>query len=259
MTTCPDFEAISADVDGESPPEAAAALHAHVEGCDRCRRQRAQLLVLKAGIRGSVPDHHASEALRRKLEALAPASSPSSHRALARRALRWALPAAAALLVVVGGGIALSRWSRVGRESFESQLVGDHILNALNHEKPLHVVSDDPAVVEKWFQDNVDFGVSLPRLPGSRVTGGRLCVLGGRRAALTFVDVGDHRLSLFAMADGKAGAGPRCADGVQGFSVCRRSARGIEYALVGDLPGPELDRLLADGIAGRADPRDGHP
>jgi anti-sigma factor RsiW len=235
---CPDFETLSADVDGAAPETARPEIKSHIAECKRCQQVRAQLLVLKAAVRASVPDPQPSARLRERIEALVPATPPRP-----RRWTKW--PLAAAILVALGLGAFLWR-SRSGESRLVEQLVGDHILNALGHEKPIEVTSADPKVVEQWIAGKVDFAVDLPKLPGAQLAGGRLCSVAGRRALLAFYDMGPHRMSLFAMAT-EPHPGPRCREGVQGFTVCRRSARGVDYTIVSDLPASQVSPLLDSG------------
>jgi anti-sigma factor RsiW len=153
-------------------------------------------------------------------------------------------------VVVVALGVCALWWFRPAArgDAFVVQLVGDHVLNALGHEKPLEVTSSDATVVENWFAGRLDFAVKLPRLAGATLVGGRLCSVAGRRVALVFYDHLGHRLSLFVM-DAARERGPHaCDQDVKGFTVCRQTVHGVEYAVVADLPPGEVEPLLKAGL-----------
>ncbi|MCA1665008.1 MAG: hypothetical protein LC659_12175, partial [Myxococcales bacterium] len=148
--------------------------------------------------------------------------------------------------VLIGGGA--WAWLHARSDGFAVQLVGDHVLNALGHEKPLEVVSSDPSTVEAWFAGKLDFAVRLPALEGATLVGGRLCSVAGRRVALVFYDYAGTRLSLFVIDERSDPSHHRHFDEVRGFTVCRRCKKGVEYALVSDLPKSKAEPLLLAGL-----------
>jgi anti-sigma factor RsiW len=244
MNACPDLESLSAEVDGALPEPQRSRLRGHLALCETCREGRTRLVALKAAVRGSQPDQHPSPRLRERLEALAPPGPEARPSGSRRLAIAVAMTAASAgALSFVASMVA----RRPAGDGLASHLVDDHINNALRHDKPLHIVSADPAEVERWFSGNVDFAVSLPRLPGATLVGGRTCTIAGRRVALTFYDIRERRVSLFVMPP-EGREDPPCTDGVRGFSVCRRRVHGVDYALVGDLPAEQARRLLEQGL-----------
>ncbi len=236
--------------DHASPPDERAAVETHLEECEACRARLASMRTLKHAIARLPSKEEPPLAVRARIEALALRAGPSGERPGLRlgrpraRRLRWAA-ALAGLLACAG---AAWMWRSLGggpEESLDAHLVGDHVLNALGHQKPIEIASDDPEIVERWFQSRLALAVKLPRVVGARVAGGRLCNVAGRLTALTFIDWGTHRLSLFAMPPERSSDSPSCTAGVRGFSVCRRRAEGVEYALVSDLPAHEATRFLA--------------
>lgn len=115
--THPREERIHDLVDGRLPPDARAAIEAHLDGCDACARRVARLRSLLAGAsalpRELRPDHDGWPELRAALAARATAGrGHAAHRAAARR-MAWVRPAlaAAAILLVIAGWSALRRQS----------------------------------------------------------------------------------------------------------------------------------------------------
>ena len=230
--SCPAFELLSAEVDGQ----AGADVKQHLLACGGCRARNAELLLLKAAIRGAAVRSLASDALKARMKAAAT-------RSRSMRAARWALGAAAVIAVVV----ALLARSSAPDSQLAVQLVGDHVLITLNGGKPPDVVGSDPQAIQRFFEGKLDFAVMLPVLQDARLTGARLCSIGGRRVALAFYECRGHRLSLFVIHDRASGAS--CMEGVQGFTVCRRAAQGLDYVLVGDLPAAQAEQLLSAGVS----------
>ncbi len=232
--TCPTYDLLSAEVDGALAATDAEQVRSHLAACEDCRRRHAELVVLKSLVRASAPPRQASDRLAKRLSAAVAA------RPVRRRRMRWL--AAAAVLVVLSGGALV--WLRARPDGFAVQLVGDHVLNALGHEKPLEVVSSDPATVEGWFAGKLDFAVRLPTLKGATLVGGRLCSVAGLRVALVFYDYEGSRLSLFVIDERSDPSHHRHFDELRGFTVCRRCKKGVEYALVSDLPRSKAEPLL---------------
>jgi anti-sigma factor RsiW len=138
--------------------------------------------------------------------------------------------------------------ARPSSEPLVVQLVGDHVVTALGHGKPIEIASSNPAEVERWLAGKVDFAVTLPQVRGAKLAGGRLCSVAGRHAFLAFYDAGPRRMSLFAMAAEPTALAPPCVEGIRGFTVCRHRAKGVDYALVSDLPASEALPLLEAGL-----------
>src|SRR5215472_18356548 len=69
--SCPDFESLSAEVDGELAELEAAAVRSHLEGCDKCRALRIKLLVIRGAVRDASVVSPASNGLKARLLATA--------------------------------------------------------------------------------------------------------------------------------------------------------------------------------------------
>src|SRR5947207_14814865 len=68
--SCPTFDSVSREVDGELSELEAQAVRTHVNGCDSCRARRAELLSLNAALRKSALPV-ATESLKARLAAAA--------------------------------------------------------------------------------------------------------------------------------------------------------------------------------------------
>jgi anti-sigma factor RsiW len=118
--------------------------------------------------------------------------------------------------------------------------VADHLRSIA---EPVEIASDDPDAVAGFFKDQVAFSPIVPRLAGSRLKGGRLCLLAGRRSELLFYDLNGDTVSLFVGHRGLANPGCEASRGLQ---VCERRVGDVSLMLVGAQPSERLARVLAE-------------
>jgi len=229
--SCPSFESLSAELDGELAELEREAVRSHLDGCDKCRARRTELLLLGSAVRNASGAPFDSNELKARLMA----TVQKRRRASAFRVALGVAAAAAlvALLVPVLGG-----------KDVVTELVGDHLGTTVTGEEPFDVVSNDPNVVERWFDGKLDYKLRIPRPPAARLLGGRLCNVGGRQFPLASYEREGRRISLFAMGTAARGREGDCKEGVRGFTVCRQAADGIDYMLVSDYPRSEAKRVL---------------
>jgi len=234
--SCPTFETVSMEVDGELSELEAQAVRVHVSGCESCRARRQELLSLNAALRGSdVPA--ATESVRGRLVATV----------RNRRRIR-VISSAAAVAVAAAAVVLLVPTVRDRRVLAE--LIGDHVGTSITGEEPFDVVNGDPRALERWFVGRINYTLHIPEVPAARLLGARLCNVKGEKIPLASYDRSGHRMSLFAMGKASSGNTDRgCEEGVRGFTVCRRAAGGVEYMLVTDYPGAEAKQLLVAALS----------
>jgi len=236
--SCPTFESLSAEVDGELAQLEAEAMRSHLVGCDKCRARRTQLLLLRGAVRNASASPLASDRLKARLAATVQKRGRAKF-------LRLGLGLAAAAAVA---GLLLP-WVR--SKDVVTELVGDHRGTTVTGEEPFDVVSSDANVLERWFEGKLDYRLRIPRPPATRLLGARLCDVGGRQFPLAAYDREGRRLSLFALGTAAGSQGGTCREGVAGFTVCRQAADGIDYMLVSDYPGAEAKRILTSMLSER--------
>ena len=158
---------------------------------------------------------------------------------------RWGKIVAVALIVVAlpAGWVAY----RFPSQQFFQALCEDHV-RYLDAES--QVRSSDPAALEAWFREKVDFGVRVPTFDSAELRGARLCFLRQRKAALVFYRKRGKAVSLFQFNAG--GISLRALDRAEidgvplwrmsykGDSLAAFEYRGVIYALVSVLPESEL-------------------
>jgi anti-sigma factor RsiW len=201
------------------------------------------------------PRHAAPAALRRRLSVLL-GSAPEEVRP--RRRWHAALaPALAAGVVLVAGGVVLERDVRAPT-SLASEAVHDH-LRVLARQAPPDVASGGSHQVKPWFEGKLDFAPEVPAPPGGPVwlRGGSIGYVFDRKAAVLEYDLRGHAATLLVFpAEGLRwpGSGPVASQ--TGFNVVLWRTGELGYALVSDVPAPELAQAAAvlRGGADRAPP-----
>lgn len=141
-----------------------------------------------------------------------------------------------------------------GMSSPVHTLIQDHIATKVK-EHPLDLVTSDRAELEQWFARRVDFSVTIPRLHHAKLMGGRLCLIGGKRAVSLSWEQQDVPITLYivdrSVIDPTA---LRPLASINKKSVFHADAkgcnlilwedRGLVYCLVSDLSTENLLQLI---------------
>lgn len=238
--TCPSFETLGAEIDGALPDAEAVAVRSHTATCDRCRANRARILLLKAEVRAGTAVSPASNALKARLTAVL-------HRQRRRR-VRWATLGAAVAVAATLIGLYVVRATPA--PDVVEELVGDHVETQVAGTEPLDVVQGDAKGLAHWFESRMGLAPRVPTVPEARLLGGRICNLsGGKRVPLLAYDRGGRRLSLFPLGSAASVAKTQCRPGVRGFTVCRGAFAGVDYLLVSDYSAAEAETILDHTLA----------
>ena len=232
--TCGDArDQLSAWVDGELSPEATHAIDEHLAGCPSCGAQASTMRALKHAIARLPSRETPPGAVQARVAAL-------RFELVRRRSLAGALAA----LAIVAAVLTFALYLRAGgtREDHLSadQLAADHLRSVA---EPAEIASNDPDAVARFFTTRVTFPPIVPRLAGSRLKGGRLCLLAGTRSELLFYEMNGETVSLFVGNRGLAAPGCEASHGLQ---VCERRVGDVSLMLVGAQPPERLARLLAE-------------
>ena len=236
---------------GRLSSEAAAGLREHLSGCVRCRDHAEAERVLSEVLDARLPQYAAPRALKRRLAASWPRSTPVA--TAPRRLWRTARAAAtaAAVALAVGGPTAYLVERRSELRQLEGESVNDH-LRVLGG-APLAQVAGGLHEVKPWFGGKLDFAPAV-RFAGNDefpLQGGAVEPFLDRRAAVFVYKRRQHTATLFVVRDdGLAFPTTLRTRVVRGFSVALWSAGGQGYALVSDIDLRELLELQAE-IASR--------
>lgn len=270
MRNCEDIrERLALYLDNELQGAERAAVEAHLQGCESC----ASFFDKEAGflnvVRQGEPLYVASPALREKVQEILQGAQagptlvteqkeqeqPTGARSSSR--IRWALPIAAGLLVLLlplviwratrrpdGPGIA-------GPSSFALMAADTH-LRRTRGQLPLEVESGNPERISEWFGNKVNFSVKLPNYQESSgqeklytLEGARLVGYKDDYAAYVAYHMKERPISLVITSEAvaKPSGGEEIAakgltfhyNAIQGLKVITWSDRGLTYALVSDL------------------------
>jgi anti-sigma factor RsiW len=249
---------IDAYVDAELPPSDRDRFLTHAEGCAACAAMTVAAIESKSAIRRAGHYYTASPELRTRVFALVNNKSLTNDRAVpARRKQgmsseawprltsarwpRWALVAAALLLVAVG----LSMVNLRQQTNALAELVDLHVAD-LASANPVEVVSTDRHTVKPWFQGKIPFTFDLPELQGSAFTllGGRLAYFHQEPGAELLFRYQRHFISVFIFRQTPQLALPApFADESSSFRVRTWTQGGLRYVVVGDANAAIIEQL----------------
>ena len=249
-------EAIQDLLDGRLAPALRVELEAHLETCESCRAEEQALRAVRQAVRSGLPpvalpagfDAALSAALDRVAVDAAPPRSP-----IARRPLRRALLAAAAIFMIAVLGVWLSR----GPADLATAL-GLDFERVAGGAMPLSLPVTAPAELERRFAAE---GIPFPThvydlgMMGFTLSGGRVHTVAGRPSALFAYRDAGGALLICQMYPGTvdelpAGADVRTHEGIR-FHTFRRGAVTVVFwqegaivcALASDLPPAQVVEL----------------
>ena len=234
MRSCPEFEALSAHLDGEGDASTAA----HVAGCPACEATVSRMRGLGEGLRAHARAEDTSQ-LAASLSSLKP---PRSRRRLVPAFVAAAAAAAVAVLSLPGGTVP---------EAVADEAVSQH-LRAFANGRACETESPDPDRLEQFFAQAMGREIDVPPPARGRLVGARGCSLFGERAAAIVYAEGDVQVTMFVPPPGSraakssADAVGRCASARDGQTVCVVAGDdGSPRVVVGGLSADELGTLIA--------------
>jgi anti-sigma factor RsiW len=257
--SCPEWrDRINAYVDAELPPSDMAAFRAHAEQCAACAAGALALTESKLAVRRAGNRYTASAELRARMlsaaqgQDLAEAKAepariePEKHWTGLERFTsgmwpRWALAAAALLLITVGLFVANRR-----QESKTLAEFADLHVAALASANPVEVISTDRHTVKPWFQGRIPFTFDLPELQGSpfSLLGGRVAYFHQEPAAHLIFQYQRHLISVFIFRETSQIALPASvADQTSSFRLRTWTQGGLRYVVIGDASDGTIQQL----------------
>jgi anti-sigma factor RsiW len=241
---------------GKLSTEMQAAVEAHLESCESCRREDAADRELSLLLESRLPRPRAPESLRHTVEAQW--SPLSAFRLGGARRVRSSVSAMA-----LGAAIAVAAifaWrARSNSDAMFAEAVNDH-LRILYSDHPLEVESSDRHQVKPWFEGRVDFAPEVPFSGDSDfpLQGGAVGYFVDRKAATFVFKRRLHLITLFVFrAEGlpwavaatePVGRARATMQTSRGFHVLLWRDGDLGYAIVSDVDEHDL-RALANKIA----------
>ncbi|MEM1414993.1 MAG: zf-HC2 domain-containing protein [Myxococcota bacterium] len=269
---------VGALVDGELDPTSQIELERHVDACAPCQElvefEVATRQLVHEALAAPAAPAHLSERVRFALDR-APTPGVAPREPWVRAwpvAPRHAVPAAAAMSLIVLGGLKLGVAEDGPAVNAASML--EDVVELHSAGLPADVqVPEPPAAssvprvagppaparqrVVQYFRDKVTFPVRPAVFDDARLVGARLSNVRERRAAALYYDVDGRRMTVVVTdapvgeaqeaPEGSAGlgAGSLQYQDVRGYPVPVRREAGLTYAFTGDLAREELLRLAA--------------
>ncbi len=259
MMKCTEWQnQVDAYVDAELPPSDMDRFRTHAEECAACAAMGLAALESKSAIRRAGHGYTASPELRARIFALVTDKSETNDQSVpARRERgmwwrvwprltlatwpRWALAAAALVLVAVG----LFVVDRRQQTTALAELVDLHVAD-LASANPVEVVSTDRHTVKPWFQGKVPFTFDLPELQGSpfSLLGGRVTYFHQEPGAQLLFRYQRHLISVFIFRQTPELALPASlSDQSSSFRVRTWIQGGLRYVVVGDANAAIIQQL----------------
>lgn len=255
MTNCENIrERLNLYLDNELQGDEHAAVEAHVESCNSCASLVEKELTFLNAVRKSGRAHVASPELKAKVSEIL--SGPKQSVVRSAR-LRWALPIAAGLLVLL---LPVVIWRVMRQQSHPEHgvpsafatMAAEHHLRHVRGQLPLEVESSEPDKISAWFTNKVKFNVKLPSYQESSgqeilytLEGARLVNYQNDYAAYVSYHMKDRPISLVITSEllAQPSGGEEIAsrglmfhyNAIDGLKVITWSDRGLTYALVSDL------------------------
>jgi anti-sigma factor (TIGR02949 family) len=245
---------IDAYVDVELQPSDMAAFRTHAERCAACAASALAVTESKVAIRRAASQYAAPPELRARIFALAkgeaqPPRAESKRRWTDLRQFisgtrpRWALAAAALLLVAAGLFVAANR----RQESKALAEFGDLHVTNLASTLPVEVTSTDRHTVKPWFQGRIPFTFNLPEVQGSPFTlvGGRVTYFHQEPGAHLIFRYQRHLISVFIFREAPQLELPMSsfAGQTSTFSLQTWTQGGLRYIIIGDASAGTVQQL----------------
>jgi anti-sigma factor RsiW len=245
--TCDDVRhAIYVYLDDEFAAPEAEAFRRHLDGCASCHALARGEAAFLTHVKDSLATPDLSEDASTRIQAaLAHAPAPERPPTPDREPMHWV---AAPLALAAGALIALGAWNLVAPTDI-AEVAVRHAVAAHQTAMPLEVRGGE-ATVRQFVQANAPFAADVPLKSGSglKLLGARLTQVDGRVAVIYRYDKGGERVSVLQAVSSMQPTGgrvpPSRVDHRQGYGVMTFGRRGLQNAIVGQLPEREMQGLL---------------
>jgi anti-sigma factor RsiW len=250
--TCHEAEAFGQTyVDGELAGVDREAVERHLVGCAACMRRVRLEGRFKAAVRAHLPRPEVPFVLRQRLQVALVAQPIAPRRWPAWASSGGLVPAAAAVLLLIG---------ITGTVRRSNSAVLEQSQRSYHTEMPMDIVGSDCGSIASWFRGRVDFPVRAPALGGATCQGGRLVNVGERAAAYIVYQVSNgHRVTFLVFDPRDQAFEPderRVVNGREiylgtgtGVSTAAYRDRGVGYVVTADLDEESLTRLVTTSFS----------
>lgn len=235
---------LDAYLDGELDVAHSLAVEQHLQTCTVCQRVYQGSRTLSTAIKGGSLYFQAPSSLQKRVRLALPSSTPASRSA---RHISWPWLSAAALLLLVLGGLAFWGLTRLRSDTSDDNRMAQAVIDS--HERSLvdgHVVdltSSDPNALKLWFEGKLGFSPPVINLTlqGYALIGGRVDFLDNHTVAAIVYKSGSHVINLFAWPASQS-AEQRTLS-MQGYYLTHWSKYGMNCWAVADLNEDQLQQF----------------
>jgi len=249
--SCEWHDRLQSYVDAEMRPQEMEAFRAHSAHCPDCASAALSLIEAKSALRHAGRRYETSSDLRARVLATVrqakntdeATEKPQAHSSSVISWPRWAMAAAAVLLLVAGLFLFASRSPHPNSLAEFADL---HVAT-LASANPVEVVSTDRHTVKPWFQGRIPFTFDLPELQGSpfTLTGGRIAYFRQEPGAHLIFSYQKHMISAFIFRDTPQLGITQASFSDRGtsFNLQTWTQDGLRYVLVSDVSAATLQEL----------------
>jgi anti-sigma factor RsiW len=245
---------LEAYVDAELSPGEMGDFRAHAATCPDCAAAALALVEGKTALRRAGSRYTATPDFRARVLQSVRTQPVSLHEEAAKPSMpirrsnvlpwpRWALAAAALVLLATGLFFAVNRYQQPKALAEFADL---HV-SALASANPVEVISTDRHTVKPWFQGRIPFTFDLPELQGSSFTlmGGRVAYFHQEPGAHLVFAYQRHFISAFIFRDTPqlAIAESSFSDRGSSFNLQTWTQGGLRYVLIGDVNAATIQQL----------------
>jgi anti-sigma factor RsiW len=247
MSTRPEWNELSAFVDGELAPERAREIADRAPQDAVLQREIEQIEHLSACVKASGCYYRAPESLRLAVR-LAGADRPRRPRpglAVARQWFAWRpMASALALAGLFAFSISLTEQTVSPFDQLQEEIIASH-LRATVSRRIVDVASSDRRTLVPFLSARLDFSPRVDDLDvaGSSLVGARVDYVDGRAVAALVYRVGDHLVDSFVWPTSKGDTGV-IQTGKRGFQLARWSRDGMAHCVISDVSPEQFSAIV---------------
>lgn len=247
-------EHMSAYLDDELAPAAAANISAHIASCAACRQQHENLMQLRAMVRANATSFVAPSSLRANILGDSRRRPRGTSGTSGRRTIatwlpvfgtpQWArinlgIASICALAFVAMLSLYLQTPSRT--DLLQQEIIAAHY-RSLQVDHLADVASSDQHTVKPWFSGKLDYSPPVTDFAaqGFALIGGRLDYLNRRPVAGLAYRHGKHLLNLFVWPDEPGAHVRQELSSVHGFQLLSWTQAGMAYTAISDMNAHDL-------------------
>src|ERR1041384_15345 len=232
-------------VDGELELIATLEIERHMQDCQECTQTYQNHRALRSALTDSSFYYSAPANLQKRVSAAVRKTDGKPARPV-KLMWRWSVAAAAVVMIAFVSWGVFSIMQGSSRDDLVAQEVVSGHVRSLMADHLTDVPSSDQHTVKPWFGGRLDFSPPVIDLTesGFSLIGGRLDYIGNRPAAALVYQHRQHLINLFVWQSTDASDSSSKALARQGYNLIRWKKSGLDYWVISDLNGGELQDFV---------------